>query len=596
MRTSVPSLALAVFLILSSAGAAAAEPLAFKPGDTLEEIRYKIDYNGYSFTVGHNRIFDMTPAEKAAFFARRFPRAPRSRAVSDDLGPLARQLGRTALPSSFDWRSYNGHSYIGAVRDQGDCGSCYSFGACGAAEGTYNFANGLYGSNCIDFSESYIIWCLGRLSQYEEHFYGCNGADWDYMELEALTRQGIILESAFPYRESDPGSCTHWSDHTYAFQSWHRITCNDTNAIKTAIMTYGPVDASVDVDTGFEAYDSGVYQNTSTTCPPDPEIGSECYHTYTNHAISLVGWDDSPPEGGGGVWILRNSWGDTWGESGYMRIRYGSARSSCEVCYLVYGQAAPATSAYVVIDSGDYDGTFGLTDVAVFRSYYGLWSVRNVSRLSFGSSGDLPASGDFNGDGTTDITTFRPAGGLWAVRNLTRFYFGQSSDASVPGDYDGDGTCDAGIFRAATGYWSIRNVTSAYLGSSGDYPAPAYFGYPYDQKRIAAFRPSSGLWVIKDLTRFTFGQSGDRPVPGDYDSSGPMEAAVFRSSYGMWAVKDLTRIYFGGSSDAPVPGDYAADSNFGDDIAVFKPSSGVWAVRNLTRLYFGTSGDIPATR
>ncbi len=240
------------------------------------------------------------------------------------------------LPEKFDWRKYNGHAYIGDIRNQGDCGSCYSFAACAAAEGTYNYALGLYDGNCADFSESYIIWCLGRFPAYSDHFFGCDGGDYDYYEPTALCTEGVGLESDFPYQETDPGSCTHWGDQTVAFQEWHRITCGDIAAIKTAIMTYGVVDAAVYVEAAFQAYSGGVYEDTNTSCSDSP-----CYYTPTNHAISLVGWDDTPPEGGGGVWILRNSWGDTWGESGYMRIRYTSACVACEVCYLVYQSPAP---------------------------------------------------------------------------------------------------------------------------------------------------------------------------------------------------------------------------------------------------------------
>jgi len=323
------------FLFFLPAGVSAqpGELLKFEPGDTLEQIREKIKHNGYSFTVDHNWVFDMSDEEKEKFFSRRAPLFPRKEVVSDYTGPLARHLGKE-LPSSFDWRDYNGHSYIGPIRDQGGCGACYAFGACAAAEGAYNWANGLYDGNCVDFSESYIIWCLGRLPAYSSHFFGCGGSDWDYYELEALTVQGVASEADFPYTTSDPGSCTHWEDPTTTFQSWHRITCNDIEAVKTAIMTYSVVDAAVYVGDPFSGYSGGIYQDSGTTCPGDPGIGPECYYTYTNHAIALVGWDDNPPEGGGGVWILRNSWGGSWGESGYMRIRYTSAHVACEAVYL----------------------------------------------------------------------------------------------------------------------------------------------------------------------------------------------------------------------------------------------------------------------
>lgn len=247
-----------------------------------------------------------------------------------------------SLPSSFCWTNKNGHSYIGAIRNQGSCGSCYAFGAVAAAEGTYNWRTGKYDGNRAEFSESFIMWCLGRLSQYSSNFFGCGGADWDYAELDALCTTGICSRANFPYTITDPGSCTHWGDPKKVFASWHRVPCEDIDGIKTAIMTYGVVDAAVDVDSGFDNYSSGIYENSYTNCPPDLDIGPECYHTWTDHAIGLVGWDDNGAAETNGYWILRNQWGTSWGENGYMRLKYRSSRVACEVCYLVY----PSNTSY----------------------------------------------------------------------------------------------------------------------------------------------------------------------------------------------------------------------------------------------------------
>jgi C1A family cysteine protease len=246
------------------------------------------------------------------------------------------------LPAAFDWRDKNGHSYIGGVRDQGYCGSCYAFAACAAAEGVYNWANGYYDENCVDFSEAFIIWCLGSLPQYNEHFYGCSGADYTYAELEAITAEGVCNEGDFQYLTTDPGECSHWDDRRITFNSWRRVPCGDVLSIKEAIMNFGPVDAAVWVGGAFYSYDNGIYQDSNTECWADP-----CYYTPTNHAISLVGWNDNGDADSNGYWILRNSWGSGWGEEGYMLIDYHSALISCEVCRLSYavtsvgGEALP---------------------------------------------------------------------------------------------------------------------------------------------------------------------------------------------------------------------------------------------------------------
>lgn len=239
-----------------------------------------------------------------------------------------------SLPTSFDWRDYNGHSYIGSVRDQGTCGSCYAFGATACAEGTYNLATGSYDDNTSDFSESYIAWCLGSMSAYNSNFYGCDGADYTYSELQALCDIGTIDESYFPYSESDGQSCSSTASNApkTKFDSWYRVTCSDIDAIKTAISTYGVVDAAVYVTTSFQNYTGGIFSDNYTSCSSSP-----CYYTPTNHAIALVGWGTDATTGD--YWILRNSWGSSWGESGYMRIDATSARVACEVCYLVYNSS-----------------------------------------------------------------------------------------------------------------------------------------------------------------------------------------------------------------------------------------------------------------
>ena len=300
--------------------------LPFEPDDTLEEIRAKIEHNGYDFTVENNWVFDMSPHEKRAFFTRQAPLFPET---SDGYGapdPLISHLGERRLPTAFDWRSYNGYSYIGPVRDQGACGACYAFGACAAAEGAYNWANGQVDGDCADFSEAFVAFCL---SDVYSGFDGCEGSDYDYQELTGLVDYGVCNDDVYPYTDHQQQcQSSSWEAPRTRFQSWHRVGCNDTTAIKTAIMTYGVVAAAVDVGGAFEAYNGGIYQDSSTACSSSP-----CYYTPTNHIIALVGWNDNDSDG---YWILRNSWGSSWGESGYMRIKYTSARVGCEAAYVVY--------------------------------------------------------------------------------------------------------------------------------------------------------------------------------------------------------------------------------------------------------------------
>jgi len=446
--------------------AGARPPLRFEPGDTLEEIRYKIDHNGYDFTVDRNWVFDLTEEEKAGLLSRRAPLYPRRDKTGEEIGPLGGLIGAVELPASFDWRSRDGRSYIGPVRDQGNCGSCYAFAAAAAAEGTYNWANGFSDGSRVDFSEAFIAFCL--TNHYSQHFSGCDGADYDYYELEALTRYGICDESAFPYTDHDQSCPLSPYPPLKKFQSWYRIPCNDIEAIKTAIMTYGVVDAAVYVGTAFEGYSGGIYQDSNINC-----TGSPCYYTPTNHAIALVGWNDN---NGDGYWILRNSWGTGWGENGYMRIKYTSAYVACEAAYLVYGEVqptpppaptpvpGPTPPTYI---PGDYNGD-GTADFAIFRPSTGLWAVKGFTRAYFGGSGDTPVAGDYNGNNRTDIAVFRPSSGLWAVRGGIRLYFGDSGSMPASADYAGDGRFILGVFN--NGAWALRGFTRINFGQASDNP------------------------------------------------------------------------------------------------------------------------------
>jgi len=323
-------LALAVFSAACAAWAGDA-PLPFEPGDSIETLREKIRLNGYNFTVGETWVYALPEAQKKNLRSRGAipsspPKTAALRATSLDAAvPLA-------LPSSFDWRNKDGKSYIGPVKNQGECGACYAFAAAATAEGVYNVATGRTGAACVDFSEQFIAFCLGTYGPYSSHFNGCDGADYDYAELLALTQVGVVREAALPYTGTPPSGCDSSAYPLVRFKGWARVPCSDTDAIKAAIMANGPVDAAVNVTSAFDAYIDGVYQDDQTDCP-DP---SDCAYTITNHAIALVGWNDNGDAANNGYWILRNSWGTNWGEQGYMHIKYGSARVSCSVAYLTY--------------------------------------------------------------------------------------------------------------------------------------------------------------------------------------------------------------------------------------------------------------------
>jgi len=123
-----------------------------------------------------------------------------------------------------------------------------------------------------------------------------------------LTSSKVPLESAVPY-QAKTGTCTATSQGTYGIKNWGFVGDNyqkpTVTEIKQALVAHGPIASSVRVTDAFQAYSGGTFDETDTGA--------------TNHAIVIVGWDDTR-----GAWHMRNSWGTDWGEDGYMWIKYGA--------------------------------------------------------------------------------------------------------------------------------------------------------------------------------------------------------------------------------------------------------------------------------
>ena len=160
--------------------------------------------------------------------------------------------------------------------------------------------------------------CSGGWPSEACNYFLCDGSHQD-----PCGDSGAVLEGDFPYVAwNAPCGCPY--DHPYCIESWSYIgdgsSVPSVESMKQAIMDYGPISVIVCVNDEFHDYTGGIFS------------GPSC--SGTNHAVVLVGWDDT--QGSNGVWFLRNSWGTGWGEDGYMRIEYGVSIVGYAALYIYY--------------------------------------------------------------------------------------------------------------------------------------------------------------------------------------------------------------------------------------------------------------------
>ena len=223
------------------------------------------------------------------------------------VGKYNPSLSQKSLPSSFSWLAQNGCT---PIKDQGSCGSCWAFAACGTFESNIKIIDGV----TRDLAEQWLVNCATDMS-------GCSGGWcphhwWQY--------PGAVYESQEPYIAVD-GTCDASYTYYEVIDSYADVIGGPQPAdadIKQAIYDYGPVWVAIDAGSNFQNYPGGIFTTSDGTT--------------VNHAVVLVGWDDS-----GGYWILRNSWGTGWGESGYMRIAYGVSVVGNSADYIVYKGGIP---------------------------------------------------------------------------------------------------------------------------------------------------------------------------------------------------------------------------------------------------------------
>jgi len=194
-----------------------------------------------------------------------------------------------ALPASVDWRSKGA---VTPVKNQGQCGSCWSFSTTGVLEG-FNFINS---GKLLSFSEQQIVDCDTGVDQ------GCDGG-WPYLAVEYAAKNGLETEAEYPYTAQD-GTCRYKSNEAKKVNSnYSFVTANSTDQLKAALVNM-PVSVLIEADQDvFQFYKNGVIK---TGCGAS-----------LDHAVLAVGYHKV---GVLEAFIVKNSWGTDWGMDGYVQI------------------------------------------------------------------------------------------------------------------------------------------------------------------------------------------------------------------------------------------------------------------------------------
>lgn len=267
-------------------------------------------------TFGINQFTDLTQEQFKAAAGFGFVPAEENMGSSPMLGEHIYQ-GET-LASSLDWGS---RGAVTAVKDQGQCGSCWSFSTTGGLEGAWHAASG----SLTSMSEQQFMDCSSQN-------FGCTGGRLG-VALDYASGTKVAKESSYGYRGVQ-GSCK--SRFTAAIPnggvtgynrvgSWRRTTVND---MKSALAK-GPVSVAIQADQrAFQHYTSGV-------------LSSGC-GTQLDHAVLVVGYGTS---GGKNYWRVKNSWASSWGDGGYIKMDYAT-----NVCGVLNSQAVyPLVSHSVAV-------------------------------------------------------------------------------------------------------------------------------------------------------------------------------------------------------------------------------------------------------
>jgi cathepsin L len=251
----------------------------------IASARYVQEFNAadHGFTLAVNKFSVMTPAEIEVHKGYISPDPSHRRPMK---GPLR---SRGAVPDAYDWRA---QKVVQVVKDQGSCGSCWAFGAIAAQESAWAIAHG----QLYSLSEQDLVDCVVLV-------HGCNGGNADIAYLwVVLFQDGYFNTQAnYPYTAKQ-GKCAYdASDQTTLIVDFGAVVQTEA-ALVNVVYGYGPCAVAIDAShLSFNQYKGGIYNEPA------------CSSSKLDHEVTVVGYSVD-------YWLVKNSWGTSWGEAGYIRM------------------------------------------------------------------------------------------------------------------------------------------------------------------------------------------------------------------------------------------------------------------------------------